>query len=101
VAVGVAERARDLRRDRECFLEAELLFASELRPERFPAHQRQDVPDEAIVRAGVDEGEDVRVIEPRANADLLEEALSAEHRGEVGPEDLERYLTSCFTSRAR
>src|SRR5881628_2477927 len=47
---------------------------------------RGDVPDEAVVRAGVDQGEDVRMIELRADADLLEEALGAKHRCEIRPE---------------
>ena len=70
VAVGIAERARNLLRDGQRFLQAKLLFASELPPERFSTHEREDVPDEAVVRAGVDEGEDVRVIELGADADL-------------------------------
>ena len=92
MSVGVVERARDLPRNRESFFQPKLLFAGELRPKRFPTHERQDVPDEAVVRAGLDQGEDVRMIELRADADLLEEALGAKHRCEIRPEDLECHL---------
>ena len=89
VPVGVVERARHLPRDRERLLEAELVLAVELVAERLAAHERQHVVEEAAGLARVDQGEDVRVVEPRGDLDLGQEPLGAEHRAELGAEHLE------------
>ena len=60
VAVGVVEGAGHLSGDGERFVEAQLLLAIELVPQRLAADQRQDVVEEAVGGAGVDQGQDVR-----------------------------------------
>ena len=89
LAVRVVERARHLLRDRERLLDAELVLAIQLVAQRLAAHERQHVVEEAVRLARIDQREDVRMIEPRRDLDLGEEALGAEHRAELGAEDLE------------
>jgi len=50
---------------------------------------RHDVVEEAVGPPGVDEGEDVRVREARGEPDLLEEALLAVQRRDLGTKHLE------------
>jgi len=49
----------------------------------------QRVPERPVGFAGVDEGEDVRVIEPLGDSDFVEEAFPAESGGEIRAEGLE------------
>jgi hypothetical protein len=60
------------------------------------AHERQNVKEESVGRAGIDEREDVGVVEPGADADLLQEPLGAEYRGELRPQELEGDLAVVF-----
>ena len=90
VAVGVVERARDLPGDRQRLVQAELVLAVELVAERLAPDVREDVVEEAFFGARVDQGEDVRVVEPGGDLDLGQEPLDAEDRAELGAEHLER-----------
>lgn len=47
--------------------------------------------------AAVDQGEDMGVVEPGADMDLVEEPLVPEHRGELGAQHLERDVTIVLT----
>ena len=90
--VRVVERARHLPRDGERLVQPELLLAIQLVPQRLAADVRQDVPEEALGLPRVDQREDVRMIEPRRDLDLGEEALRAQHGAQLGPQHLERHL---------
>ena len=90
--VRVLERAGDLPRDGHRFLYAELLLAIELGPERFAPHEGLDVPQELIGLAGVDQREDVRMIEPRGDLHFIEKSDDAEVRGDFWAQNLERDL---------
>ena len=76
--VGVIERARDLPRNRDRFFDAELPFPVELGAQRFAAHVGLHVPEVFVCFAGVDQREDVRVIELGGDLHLIEEAHDAE-----------------------
>jgi hypothetical protein len=89
VAVRVIQRIGHLGRDLDRFLDAELLLAVELGAEGFPFDVRHDVVQEALGRAGIEEWEDVRVLERGGGLDLLDEPLGAEHGGELGFQDLD------------
>ena len=93
LSVRVVERARDLLGDRERLVEAELVLALQLLPQRFAANVRQHVVEHAVRVARVDERENVRMVEPRRDLDLGEEPLGAEDRAELGAQDLERDVT--------
>ena len=68
----------------------ELALARQLRAQRLAAHVRQYIEEDAVRAARVDEREDVRVIELRRDAHLLEEPVGADDGGEIGAEHLER-----------
>jgi hypothetical protein len=89
LAVRVVQRTRHLLRDRECLLDPELVLPIQLVAERLAADEGEDVVEEAVRLAGVDEGEDVGMIEPRRDLDLGEEPLGTEHGAELGAKDLE------------
>jgi hypothetical protein len=91
LAVRVVERARHLLRDGQRLLNAELRLTVQLVAQRLAAHERHHVIEKSVGRAGIDEREDVRMVEPGADADLLQKSLGAEHRGELGTQDLERH----------
>ena len=92
LAVRVVERARHLLRDRERLVDAELVLAVELVAQRLAAHEGQHVVQQTVRLARIDEREDVRMIEPRRDLDLGEEALGPEHRAELRAQHLERDL---------
>ena len=96
VTVGVVQGARDLRRDAHRLFDGELLLARELVTQRLAPHVGQHIPHEPLALARVDEGEDVRVVEPGADADLLEEPRGAEHRREFRAQDFQPYFAIVF-----
>jgi hypothetical protein len=83
---GIVERTRHLLGDDERLFEAELLLATELLPQRLAAHEREHVVQKSVSRTGVDERQDVWVVEPSGDLDLGEEPLGAEDRPELGAE---------------
>ena len=89
LSMRVVERRRDLPRDVERLVEVKLPLAIELGAQRFAADERHHVVQKPVRRPGVDQGEDVRMIEPRADADLVQEPLAAEHGGELRTQHLE------------
>ena len=93
LSVRVVERARDLLGDRERLVEAELVLALQLVPQRLAADVRKHVVQHAVRVARVDERQNVRMIEPRRDLDLGEEPFGAEHRPEFGAQDFERDVT--------
>ncbi len=104
VAVGVVERARHLARDPDRVRHRELLLPREPVAERLPFHEGHDVEEKlgdwAIGRFGdwtagdprIEQGQDVRVLQRGGGADLGEEPLGADHRGQLGAEHLDRHL---------
>ena len=90
LAVRVIERARYLLGDAQGRIERELLLPLELRPERLAADVRDDVEQEAIGFARVDQGEDVGMVEPGGDGDLPEKPLGTERGRDLGSQHLER-----------
>jgi len=90
--VGVVQRVRHLGGDPHGLVDRELGVAVELAPQRLALDVGHDVVQEAGGLAGVEEGEDVGVLELGGGGDLLHEPLGAQDRGEVGFQDLERDL---------
>ena len=54
-----------------------------------PGHVGHDVVEEAVGFAGVDQAEDVRMLEAGGDLDLGEEAIAADDGTEFGVEDLD------------
>ncbi len=85
------ERLRRLARDPERVFDRELPLAAEPVAQALALDQRHGEPEPAGGLAGVEDGQDVRMLEPRGELDLAEEALRAERIGELGVEHLERH----------
>ena len=89
VAVGVVERVRHLAGDPHRVVDGELLLVGEPVAQRFAFDVGHDVVEEAVHLPGIDEAEDVRVLEIGGDLDLFEEAVGADDGGELGAEHLE------------
>ena len=89
VPVGVVERAGDLTGDPERVVDRELALAPEPVAERLALDERHGEPELAAGLTGVENGQDVGMLEPGGELDLALEALGAERGGELGEEDLE------------
>ena len=92
VAVRVIQRACHLGRNPDRFAHGELLLALELATEGLAFHEGHHVVEELARRPGVEEWQEVRVLEPGGNANLREEPVSPEYRGELRSEDLQCHL---------
>ena len=62
----------------------ELRLAVQPVAQRLALHERHHVEEEPVGLAGVEERQDVRVLELRRGRDLLHEALGAEDGGQLG-----------------
>ena len=92
VLVRVVERVDHFARDAHRLVDAELRLAIELLAQRLALDVGHDVEQESVGRAGIEQRQDVRMLQRRRRLDLLHEPLGAEHRGELGLEELERDL---------
>ena len=89
VAVRVVQRVGDVGRDAHRLVDAQLLLAIELGAQRLALDVGHHVVQEAIGGAGVEQGQDVGVLERGGGLDLLDEPVGTEHRGQLGPEHLD------------
>jgi len=92
VSVGVVQRARHLRRNPDGFVHGELFLAVELTTEGLAIHVGHHVVEEFARRSGIEERQEVGVLQTGCNADLCEEPLCAEDCGQLRSEDLEGHL---------
>ena len=92
VAVGVVERPGDLGSDADRIADRELLLAVQPVPQRFALDERHHVVRGPVDFAGVDQAEDVGVLQVGDGLDLAEEPLGADHRRELRPQHLDRDL---------
>ena len=90
LAMGVGEGARRFLRDPHRLFHRQLLLAVQPGPEGLALDERHDVEEEAVRLARVEERQDVGMLEPGGEADLVQEALGPEHRAELGMQHLER-----------
>ena len=88
-AMGVIQGFRRLARDAERVLDRQLLFAVEAVAQTLALHERHREPQLPSGFAGVEDGEDVGVLEPGGQHDLAVEPLLAEGRREFGVEHLQ------------
>jgi len=94
LAVRVVERGRHLPRETKRFLHGELPLALQAPPQRFPGDVGHHVVEQAAGFARIDQTQDVRVLEIGGDFDLGEEALSAEHGGQLGVQHLDGDLAA-------
>ena len=100
--VGEGEGVHDLDQDADGLVHRQLALAGDAVSEGLAVHVGHDVVEKgrsfALLRtrfarlAGVEQRQDVRMLEPRRDVDLAGEAVGAERGGELGPEDLHRHL---------
>ena len=57
--------------------------------ETLPLDERHHVEEEAVRLAGIEERQDMRMLQRRRGLDLGEEPLGADHRGQFGAQHLE------------
>ena len=91
--VRVVERVGDLLRDGDRVLHTHLLLAVQPIPERFSFHIRHHVEDHPVRLPGVEQREDVRMLQVGGRLDLGQEALGAHEGGQLGLQDLQRDLS--------
>ena len=87
--VRVAERVGDLARDANRVVHRKLLLALEPRAQRLAGDERHHVVQQSVGVAGVEQRQDVRMLQPRGRPDLAQKALAAERRAEIGVQDLD------------
>ena len=85
----LGHRSRYLHR----LINGQLLLAVDSLPERFPLHMRHDIEQEAVRLAGVEQRQDVRVLQVGRGLDLSEEAFGPYYSSQLGLQDLERDLS--------
>jgi hypothetical protein len=88
-AVRIVERLGRLEGDPHRVGHRQLTLALEPGAQRLALHVGHHVPEESVGLAGVEERQDVGVLELRSELDLLEEALGAEHRRELRVQHLD------------
>ena len=92
MAMGVVECVGDGGGDAHRFLDAELRFAVEPVPQRLAVDERHDIIKERVGFARIEQRQDVGVLKIGRGRDLLQEAVSPEHRREFGSQYLDRHF---------
>ena len=90
VAVRVLERVRHLARELQGDVHGQAPLAREPRAQRLALDEGHDVPQQPARAPRVEQREDVRVLQRRGDADLLEEPLGADGGGELLAQHLDR-----------
>ena len=90
MAVRVVERARDLPRDANGFVDRQMRLAFEPVAQRFAFDIRHHVEHGAVGLAGVVQRQDVRSLQVRRRLDLGEKAFDADDGRELRPQHLQR-----------
>ena len=90
LAVRVAQRVGHLAGDLQRVVERQLTLAPQPIPEGLALDVGHRVPELASRFAGIEHGQDVRVLQAGGGPDFPLEALRAEGGGELGVQDLER-----------
>ena len=93
VAMRVVEGLRHLGGDADRVLHGELALAREQVADALAFHVGHHVEDLAVRLPRVEEGQDVRMLQVGRGLDFGQEALRADHGGELGPQDLDGDLT--------
>ncbi len=92
VLVGVLQRVGHFLGDPHRVVNRELLLPAEAVAEGFSLDEGHHVEDGALHLAGIEQRQDMRVLQIGRRLDLGQEPLGADHRGEFRPQHLERDL---------
>ncbi len=88
IAVRVVERPGDGPGNAACLLHRNAPFTIEEIAERLADDKRHYIIEKAICFAGIEKRENVRMVQPRSEANLTKEAVRTERRGQIGMEHL-------------
>ena len=75
MVMRMAQGARHLTREPQRLLERQRPLARQARAQRLPFHVRHDVEEMVPGRAGIEQGNDMRMVQPRRDLDLSEEPI--------------------------
>ena len=92
VGVGVIQRGREQGDQPDDIVHRQFAFALEPGPQGLAFDVRHDVIQEPVRFAGIEQRQQVGVLQVGGDPDLGQEPLGAEDRGEFGPQHLERDL---------
>ena len=87
----VLKAVRDFARDGDGIGHGELLLAIQPVAQRLAFDVRHGEPEASVHGAGIEDAEDVRMLEPRSELDFLLEAVSTQARGYLVVQHLERH----------
>jgi hypothetical protein len=90
--MSVGERVGRLAGDSERLGEWHTGLAEKTLPQGFTLHERHDIVQKAVRRAGVEQRQNVRVLEIGDDPDLTEESRRAQRGCDLRAEDFERDL---------
>ena len=88
LAMGVVEGTGHFPRESQGVINGKLLLARQAIAERFTRHIRHDVIEEAVGGAGVDQPQNVGMLQVGGDLDLGEETIAADDGAQLGVEDL-------------
>ena len=94
LAVGVVEGGRDFPGEPQRVVHRELPLPAQPGPERFPGDVGHHVVEQAVGVTRVDQPQDVGMLEVGRDLDLGQEALPADHGGELGMQHLDGDLAA-------
>jgi hypothetical protein len=86
--MSVVERTGDGPGNAACLLHRNAPFTIEEIAERLAYDEGHYIIEKAVCLAGIEKRENVRMVEPRSEANLTKEAVRAERRGQIGMEYL-------------
>src|SRR5260370_13007580 len=89
-AMSVAERLGHITRDPDRFLDRQLPFALEALAQRLALDARHGVEQEAIRFTGIEERQDVGMVQPGGGLDFAEKSLPSPSRGQLAMQPLYR-----------
>ena len=89
LGVGMLQRVGDFTRDAQRVGNRQLSLAFEALAERLAAHERHHVVQQGVGFTGIEQRQDVRMLQPRRGADLGEEAFATEGRTKIGMQHLD------------
>ena len=93
-SVGMAEGVRDLERDLDRILDGKLPFADQPVAQGLALDERHHIVEQAVGFTGIDEPEDVRMLELGSEPDLALEAIAPHGDRQLGMKDLDGNLAA-------
>ena len=94
VGVGVRQGVDDLHQDLHGVVDRQLAVPGQPVAQRLALDRRHDVIEESVGLTGVEQRQDVWVLELRDRLDLAREAVGAQRGGELGAQHLHRHLAT-------